>query len=241
MERMATLAVIHPNALFRAGLARLLSALSFGGVLEAANVQELRRQDNGCAAPDVLLINLSCGIESLDDLMRQVNTSLPEARVVFLASKLDVELLGACFAAGASGYLLETISSDALQESLKLVGTGAKVFPSELASLISELSFKLGDTSSKRIELRDCHLSAREVEILRCLAAGRSNKMIAHMLNITDTTVKVHVRRILRKIHASNRTQAALWAAARGLTAVTAAMVYGFAPYEIKTSFFWCV
>ncbi|HJU19099.1 MAG TPA: response regulator transcription factor [Stellaceae bacterium] len=221
MEQGGTiLAIIDSSALFRAGLARLLSMLGFGEVVEAASVEALQRQDNGCAAPDILLVNLSRGGGAPDDLMQQVKTALPDAKVVFLASDLDMEGLVACFGAGASGYLLENISSSALQESLRLVSAGGKVFPPEMAALISGFLSKRDEAAEHPVDLRDARLSDREIQILRCLAAGQSNKRIAHTLAIADSTVKVHVGRILRKIHAANRTQAALWAAAKGLTMI---------------------
>ena len=93
---------------------------------------------------------------------------------------------------------------------------GEKVFPSKLAALIPDLISKLGNPRASKGELEDSRLSDRELDILRCLTNGQTNKVIAKNLNIAESTVKVHVKRILQKIHASNRTQAALWGAARG-------------------------
>ncbi len=137
---------------------------------------------------------------------------------MFLSTDLDLKLLSSCFAAGASGYLLENLSSEALQKSLTLVSAGEKVFPSELAAVISDLAVER-DTSSDpaSADLQGFDLSAREIWILRLLADGQSNKLIASTLHIAESTVKLHLRNILRKLHATNRTQAALWALRRGV------------------------
>ena len=115
------------------------------------------------------------------------------------------------------GYLLEDLSAEALQKSLALVFAGEKVFPSALAPLLAN--------SAKRVivdplsEIQNCELSLRETEILRLLVDGRSNKAIAATLNIAEATAKLHLRNIMRKLSATNRTQAALWAVQRGIGA----------------------
>lgn len=136
-------------------------------------------------------------------------------------------MLARCFAAGASGYLLENISRDTLGKSLTLVGAGGKVFPPELAPYISNFAVKSAEPANGATFPNELRLSGRELEILHCLTRGQSNKAIGQTLEIAEATVKVHVKRILRKIHASNRTQAALWAAARGLAAVATVGEHG--------------
>jgi two-component system nitrate/nitrite response regulator NarL len=215
---MAALAVLCPSPLFRAGLVSLLATLGFDNVEEAATTKDLKQRLNGGPVPEILLVSLSRPIEPIANSMDEIRTLLPDAKIVFLAADLDLELLGDCFAAGASGYLLENISRGALQESLRLVRAGEKVFPSQLASLIPGFASMLNGATNGTAELRDLNFSEREIDILRCLAVGQSNKLIAKKLNIAESTVKVHLKRIMRKTRASNRTQAALWGAARGLT-----------------------
>jgi two-component system nitrate/nitrite response regulator NarL len=241
LERgMATVAVLGSSPLFRAGLVSLLGTMGFGRVEEAENIrelkiEELKRRANDASGsesgPDILLVALLRGaedfthLEGFTHLIEEIRTWVPQAKVVFLATDLDLDLLSGCFAAGANGYLLENISCDSLEESLKLVCTGAKVFPSELALLIPGLACKLGGSAISTSELRDFDLSDREIEILRCLTDGQTNKIIAKELNIAEATVKVHVKRILRKTHASNRTQAALWGVVRGVAPESSLML----------------
>lgn len=213
---MATMAVLASAPLFRAGLASLLHTMGFDPVKEAADTAELQRQLDGGIAPEILLINLSRGTD-IDISVDEVKAWASITKIVFLASDLNLRLLCGYFAAGASGYLLEKISGDAFEESIRLVRAGEKVFPSELASLIPSLASKVDVPIITADGLANSKLSGREIDILRCLANGQSNKAIANTLNIAEATVKVHVKRILQKTHASNRTQAALWGAARGL------------------------
>ncbi len=91
---------------------------------------------------------------------------------------------------------------------------GEKVFPTHLAQLLVS---SRGDELGQDVPPRRKGLSQREVQILRCLLNGNSNKMIANHLNITEATVKVHLKSLLRKINASNRTQAAIWALNNGI------------------------
>jgi len=219
---MAKLAILDPSGLFRAALLSLLRNLGFDDLTEAADLEELERRVSGDPKPDVLLINLTRGDDAVDRVMDRVRTMLPDAKVVFLARSLDLDLLAAVFAAGASGYLLENTSGDALGKSLTLVNAGGAVFPRELASFIPHLAARRMAPPSLAAMPRDTRLSGREIEILECLTRGQSNKAIAHALDIAEATVKVHVKRILRKIDVTNRTQAALWAASRGLAMVAA-------------------
>jgi two-component system nitrate/nitrite response regulator NarL len=215
---MSTLvAVLSRRPLYRAGLVSLLNEMGFDRVAEGADINDLKRGRNGNAAPEILLINPTPGTDDVASSMEDVGSCCPQAKVVFLAADVDLELLSRCYAAGASGFLLESISREALQESLKLVCAGEKVFPSNLAGLLPGLTSGLSGPIN-RGEIWSSRFSEREIDVLRCLSNGQSNKVIAHGLRIAESTVKVHVKRILQKTQAQNRTQAALWGAARGVT-----------------------
>ncbi len=229
---MATAAVVGRSALYRAALVSLLDKMGFDQVDEGVSVTELMGQNADGHGPEIVLVYLGAGLgQHIDDadgngaseydyiegLMEDAKSWNPSVNVVFLAKDLELELLVACFSAGASGLLLENISRSAFEKSLRLVGTGEKVFPSKLATLIPDLIAKFGAPREAAADLGDYRLSDREIDILRCLTNGQSNKVIARNLNIAESTVKVHVKRILQKIHATNRTQAALWGVARGV------------------------
>jgi two-component system nitrate/nitrite response regulator NarL len=186
--------------------------MGFNPVKEAGDCKELRQQldEDQRIRPELLLIDLSDTAIS----MGEVRDWTPITKVVLLAAELDLGLMSDYFAAGASAYLLKKISADALEESIRLVLAGEKVLPSWLATVIPRIGMSRQPTA-KGGGFRN--LSNREIDVLRYLASGESNKAIADTLGIAESTVKVHVKRILHKIHASNRTQAAVWGAARGL------------------------
>ena len=214
---MSYVAVIASQSLVRAGLSSLLKSMGFSKVDEAATLDGLRQCTSGDIVPEVALAHLSSSAISAPDLMEAIKAWAPTTKVVFIAPHLDINLLSECFACGASGYLLEDLSPHALQMSLTLVASGEKVFPSGLASVLANAVKR--DIASNLPTIESCNLSCKELGILRLLADGRSNKMIAASLNIAESTAKLHLRNILRKLHATNRTQAALWAAQRGILA----------------------
>ena len=112
---------------------------------------------------------------------------------------------------GIDAYLESTTSQDGFRQSLDLVVSGERIFPSRIKD---PTTVARADTDKASLP---SSLSVRELEILRHLASGQANKVIANDLRITEATVKVHVKGILRKIGATNRTQAAMWAIHNGL------------------------
>lgn len=208
--------LIDANKLFREGLKRLLDGSSFVIAAEADSLTEgLARMDEGLR-PKVVLVEFDAGTDDIQAL-RQVRERYPEVKIVVLAATTrNIHHLARCFEAGADAYLLKNISPDALQQSLKLVLLGEKVFPTRLAALLVSGQVDTHRPVASSADLRG--LSEREVQILRCLLNGHPNKVIAKKLNITEATVKVHLKGVLKKINAANRTQAAIWALNNGLS-----------------------
>jgi two-component system nitrate/nitrite response regulator NarL len=196
-----------------------LSAIGFSPIEEADDITQLRSLLGEAPAKNLLIIALARGIDGAPAMVREIRSWLANAKIVCLVPEFSLEVMRGCFAAGASGYVLESISRDALRESLRLVAAGEKVFPSELALQFPTLTAKADGADPAALAGAEAELSARELEILQCLANGQSNKVIAKNLDIAEATVKVHVKRILRKANATNRTQAALWAIATGVAA----------------------
>ena len=210
---MNRLALLISHSLARAGLVSLLRSLGLDDIIEGASLEDLIQSEG--PAPDIVLVGLSLGRQDLPGVMSAIRDWSPAAKVVFLARELDLKELARCFATGASGYLSEDISGEALEKSLALVAAGEKVFPSELASMIVRVLADDFAMCTTAIESRD--LSGREMKILRLLVDGRPNKVIASMLNISESTAKLYVRSIMRKLNTSNRTQTALWALRQGI------------------------
>ncbi len=202
-----TVFLIDPNRLFREGLKRVLDSARFTVVGEAASLHETTASE-----ADLMLIDPAAG-DITPESFQALRATHPKIRIVVLTSELDAQHLAVALRAGANGYLRKDIASEALMQSLTLVMMGETVFPTELAALLA--NGRASTLAEPPIQRKG--LSPRETQILRCLLNGNSNKMIANHLNITEATVKVHLKSLLRKINASNRTQAAIWAMNNGV------------------------
>ena len=132
-----------------------------------------------------------------------------------LADRVTIDGLRDALAAGIDGLLAKAVSPEALVQSLQLVMMGEKVYPTNLAALLTEAGAPAPEASLRG-------LSAREQEILQLLVTGASNKLIAIRLGIAEATVKVHLKTLLRKLDVNNRTQAAIWAMTNGFSATPA-------------------
>jgi DNA-binding NarL/FixJ family response regulator len=154
--------------------------------------------------PDVTLMDLRMPDMSGIDALIAIRTKFPEARIIMLTTfEGDVEVQRA-LEAGARGYLLKSMPPKELIEAIRQVYVGKKRIPPELAAQLAE---HLGDES----------LTEREVEVLRHVAGGNRNRDIAEQLFISEETVKVHIKHIMEKLGASDRTQAVAIAVRRGI------------------------
>ncbi|QQP88097.1 response regulator transcription factor [Skermanella sp. TT6] len=199
--------LIEPNRLFREGIKHLLAGSPFRLVSEYASIEQAVAGE----APAAKLVIVDYPVDA-DETLSDLRAGFPDTRIVVLASELSADRLKAAMGAGADGYLLKDVSPEALIQSLQLVLIGEKVFPTNLASLLLSQIAPQAPQGSWR------GLSGREREILQHLVMGASNKLIANKLGITEATVKVHLKTLLRKIDVNNRTQAAIWAMNNGIT-----------------------
>jgi len=216
------LLVVDDHNLFRRGLIALLSQDGrFDVTCEAADMGEALR----CAQrsrPDLILLdNHLPGVRGVDGIAA-LKEAAPGARVLMLTVSENEEDLAAALQAGADGYLLKTVESDQLCESIvKVLGGESVVSPEMMTKLVAAFRAKpasgaplvaapTAGTEAAGIAL----LSAREREVLALIARGDSNKVIARSLEIAETTVKIHVQHILRKLQLSSRVQAAVYASA---------------------------
>ncbi len=154
--------------------------------------------------PDVTLMDLRMpdmsGIEAIEHIRRE----FPGARIVVLTTyKGDVNALGA-LKAGAAGYLLKSMLRKDLLDTIRAVHAGKRRIPPEIASEIAE-------------HAADDALTEREIQVLQLVAAGNSNKLIAVRLSISEGTVKAHMKSILPKLGATDRTHAVMIAVKRGI------------------------
>ena len=192
----------HP--LLREGLAAIINNQpDMVLVAQAASAQEALQQFRK-HQPDVTLMDLRLPDTSGIEAMKAVRVEFPEARVIMLTTfEGDVEIQRA-LEAGARGYLLKSMPPKELVEVIRQVHAGKKRIPPQLAAQLAE-------------HLSDEDLTVREVEVLSQIAGGNRNRDIAEKLFITEETVKVHIKHIMEKLGASDRTQAVAIGVRRGI------------------------
>jgi two-component system nitrate/nitrite response regulator NarL len=201
--------LIEPNRLFRQGLKHLLAGTRFEVEVEFSTMEQA--VDGAVASGLVIIGEVS---KEPGDLHR-LRDAYPDARIVVLAIDLTVDALRDAMNTGADGFLMKDVSPEALIQSLELIMMGEKVYPTNLAAMLLDLNSAPSPNSTRG-------LSPRELEILQALVTGASNKLIAIRLGITEATVKVHLKTVLRKVDVGNRTQAAVWALNNGFAAAPA-------------------
>ncbi|WBT40097.1 MULTISPECIES: two-component system response regulator NarL [Hyphomicrobium] len=204
---MIKVMLIDDHALFRKGVGQIISDNeNFEIVGEAASGQE----GLDCAQklqPDMVLIDLNMkGMDGLETLRRFKATDLDARYIVLTVSDAEEDLLEA-LRAGADGYLLKDMEPEDLCTNLLKASTGTTVLQDRLTEVLKNA---LLEPATKK-NTSDSGLTDREHEILQCLADGLNNKTIARNLGISSTTVKVHIKNLLRKLNLTSRLEAAVW------------------------------
>ncbi|MBS0609826.1 MAG: response regulator [Proteobacteria bacterium] len=212
-----TLFLIDDHTLLRRGLVALLSQYAdlrvVGEAGDAAEALRLLPQ----LRPDVILLdNHLPGVRGVDAIagLREASRG---SRVLMLTVSEDGEDLGAALRHGAQGYLLKTIDGDLLAQAIRRAARGEPVVsPEMMGKLVAAFQSQGAPEPMPEPEAQEQdaapQLSPREQEVLREIARGASNKEIARQLSIAETTVKIHVQHILRKLGLTSRVQAAVYA-----------------------------
>ena len=210
MEQVKVL-LADKKEIFREGLARLLQEQEqIEVVFQCSNGKEAIKEA-GDSEPDVVLMDSNISDCGSKEATEQINKSSPGVKVAMLTDSEDEEDLFSAIEAGATGYLLKDMEVGDLVKSIDLIGKGEIVVS---LPLVGKLVRKV--TLKTKAEVKD-GLSEREVEILKLLVGGNTNKEIAETLFITENTAKVHLKNILGKLQLRNRQQAAAYAVKQGL------------------------
>lgn len=205
--------LVDDHTLLRSGVKLLLQRNpQFKVVGEASNGLDGVRL-TGELQPDVVLMDLNMpgvsGLEALQQILQQ----WPHTVVLMLTVSEDAADLGAALRAGARGYLLKNIEAEQLGQAIRRAAAGESVIADAMtAKLVSQ--FRAGQTAPEEDYDK---LTPREREAMACLARGLSNKEIARELDVAESTVKIHVQNILKKLKLSSRVQIAVYAVERGL------------------------
>ncbi len=210
-EVLLKLSLICSNMLAREGLKRIL--MDEGIKVDACeNVQDLVEN---AQAPDLVVVDIDDSDHDCQRISELVG-AIPGCKVVVLAAKFDLDFMVSAFHCGVDGFILKEIGCHSLVGSLHLVAMGEKVLPSQLVDYLPRFVGNTALAPVTRSVLAES-LSEREKETLRCLVQGCANKVIARRMEISEATVKVHVKATLRKLSVKNRTQAAIWAVNNGI------------------------
>ncbi len=212
--------VVDDHSLFRRGLTALLAQEPGLQVIgEAADGGEALRRAAELQPDVVLLDNHMPGVRGVD-LLPQLREAAPQAQVLMLTVSEDEQDLADALRGGAQGYLLKTIDGAELSAALQRAMNGEAVVSAEMTHKLVR-AFRASSAPAGSVPAAppavDPGLSPREQDILKLIARGDSNKEIARELGIAETTVKIHVQHILRKLDLSSRVQVAVWASERGL------------------------
>ena len=210
--------LVDDQALFREGLDTLLSVHK--------DIQVIGQAGNGQEAvnlalklrPDVILMDIQMPVLNGVGATRRLKQSLPDCRVIVLTTFDDKEYIFDALRAGAVGYLLKDVGSALLAESIRLTVRGESILePSVAAKVVAEFSRVSSLVTAANSEVLAEPLSEREIEVLRLVNTGMSNREIAQKLIISAGTAKTHIHNLCGKLGVHNRTEAAMRARELGL------------------------
>ncbi|UOO80817.1 response regulator transcription factor [Uruburuella testudinis] len=201
--------LVDDHTLFRSGIKALLSRQDdlevIGEAADGLSGVKLAEQ----LSPDIVLLDLDMPVMNGREALAQILSANPQQTVVMLTVSEDSDDLTECMRIGARGFLLKNINADFLLESIRKAVDGDNVFSPEMtARLVQSLISPAAPPKNNEL----ASLTPRELEILGYLASGHSNKVIARHLDLAESTIKVHVQNILRKLELSSRVQAAVYA-----------------------------
>lgn len=223
MSQPIRVLIVDDHTLFRSGLKSLLQRHEeFEIVGEAGDgLEGVKRAKS--LKPEVVLLDLHMPGMSGLEAVRIISEDVPDARVLMLTVSEDEEDLLQTLRSGAAGYLLKNVETEFLIDAIRRAADGESVVAQQMMSKLihgvrgapSQAMREQGGEPAAKPEGE--RLSPREKEILGCLARGESNKEIARLLDVAESTVKIHVQSILRKLNLSSRVQAAVYAVEHGI------------------------
>lgn len=206
--------IADDHALFRYGISLALESL-YGKdvtILQASNAEETRRIAHETAGLDLILLDLMMpGLNGISDLKKFIET-LPSVPVVIVSGSRQRSTIRSAIESGARGYVLKSSNGEILKHVLPLVLSGELYVPAQAVaneeSSDSVEGSPLDETGDFNPDFKS--LTPREMQVLKLLTLGYSNKEIARSLGMLEGTVKVHVKSIMKKLGVNNRTQAAI-------------------------------
>lgn len=195
-------------------------------LLTRPGIQVVGEADSGAKAvelaktlrPDLMLLDIRMPDGDGLQALAQIKAVSPTTSVIMLTTYANPGYLARAISGGASGYLSKEVNPEQIVRAVRAAAAGDELIDRSLLQSALAQAVDYSPPTPEPTEIPIESLSERELEVLRLIAAGMNNALIAETLNVSLATVKTHVRHILEKLHVSDRTQAALWAARHGLT-----------------------
>ena len=203
-----SMALIDPMALTRGPIGELLARAFPGNALVTASTCEELLETAEIGRLNLVVVYIrSAGLTNTwaQSALELLRARLPEASVVVLSDKDDLDDVNQALTHGARGYIPSCVECEIAFAALRLISAGGTFVP---AAVLRSTAAKPGDQDERQKRLGGLHLTPRELSVLDLLREGKPNKLIARQLDMQESTVKVHVRNILRKLRAANRTHA---------------------------------
>ena len=208
VESQQTILIIDDHPLFRKGVIQLIQTAEEFEIVGEASGGEEGIELAYAKQPDMILLDLNMKDMSGIDVLKVIKAAGIESRVIMLTVSDNAEDLIAALRAGADGYLLKDMEPEDLLANIRTAGTGRMTLSDGLTGLLAH-ALKEG---SRPKDPNEAGLTEQESRILDQIAVGKSNKLIARELSITEGTVKVHVKHLLKKLNLKSRVEAAVWA-----------------------------
>ena len=206
--------LVDSNQLYRNALSIMLAPEGIDVVAELDSADDLIQRGHEFDDVDIILLNAAPELKDYA-LIGEMRKRIKHAKIVVVADRqIGSESMLAAMSASADGVLLSQLTPAAFMQSLHLICLGEKVLPTQL---VTALFSRPREDRTLASDIHGTGFSDRELQILKLIARGYANKVIAIELDIAEATVKAHVKAILRKTRMGNRTQAAVWALAHGL------------------------
>lgn len=216
MTQKIRILLIDDHTLFRSGMRLLLKRQEdFQVVAEAADgIEGLKRARE--LQPDVILLDLNMpGLSGLE-VLQILSQDIPDCAVIVLTVSEEGDELAQALRNGAQGYLVKNIDADVLVEGIRQAARGEAVIDHGMtAKLVDQFRSQAAAPASS--EAQRNKLTAREMQVTQLLARGASNKVIARELDVSESTVKIHVQNVLKKLNLNSRVQIAVYAVEHGL------------------------
>jgi NarL family two-component system response regulator LiaR len=216
-ETSIRIVIADDHGIVREGLRALLTRPGIQVVGEAdsgAKAVELAKT----LRPDLMLLDIRMPDGDGLQALAQIKAVSPTTSVIMLTTYANPGYLARAISGGASGYLSKEVNPEQIVRAVRAAAAGDELIDRSLLQSALAQVVDYSPPTPEPTEIPIESLSERELEVLRLIAAGMNNALIAETLNVSLATVKTHVRHILEKLHVSDRTQAALWAARHGLT-----------------------